>query len=239
MRVTVAMTDSGMVKGLGLKYQVLRGVFDERSRRQWAAAEAMSIGRGGISALVTATGMARNTIKVGIGEVRDRLSNPKAEISSRIRAIGGGRKALTTVDSELASELDRLVDPATCGHPETALRWTSKSTSKLAGELSKTGHQVSARTVAHLLKGAQYSLQSNRKTQEGKSNPDRNLQFEHIHRRVKSFQKRGQPVVSVDAKKKEIIGNHKNAGREWQQKHQPMQVKTHDFPDPKVGKAIP
>ena len=242
MCVTVLMADSATVRQLRqlrLKYRVLRGVFDERSRRQWAAAEAMSMGRGGISALVVATGIARNTICVGIRELTERLENPKAEISSRIRAAGGGRKALTTVDPELAGALDRLVDPATRGHPETALRWTSKSTTKLAAELSEHGHKVSDRTVARMLKAAQYSLQANRKTQEGKSHPDRNEQFEHIHSKVLEFLRRSQPVVSVDAKKKEIIGNHKNAGREWQRKKQPVQVKTHDFPDPKVGKAIP
>ena len=160
-------------------------------------------------------------------------------VIDRIRNPGGGRKSLTETDPELLSALEALVDPVTRGHPQSPLRWTCKSTAKLAEELQRKQHRVSVRTVAALLRGAGYSLQANRKTREGSSHPDRNAQFEYISEHVAVLQRQGQPVVSVDTKKKELVGEFKNAGQEWRPKGQPEQVKVHDFPDKELGKAIP
>ena len=212
---------------------------DERMRRQWAAAEATCLGWGGLTRVAAATGLARNTIAVGIGELEYRQEHPLEAVSIRIRDPGGGRKPLTQTDPGLQQALDALVDPATRGHPESPLRWTCKSTSKLAQELARQNHPVTDRTVAALLKEAGYSLQANRKTKEGSSHPDRNAQFEYIGRQVIACQKKGQPVVSVDTKKKELVGEFKNGGREWNPQGEPQKVKTHDFPDKKLGKAIP
>jgi hypothetical protein len=162
-----------------------------------------------------------------------------AECSERIRRPGGGRKPLTEADPELLTALEALVEPTTRGDPPSPLRWTCKSTHTLAEELSNQGHQVSDRTVAALLHGLGYSLPVNRKTKEGASHRDRNAQFEHISKRVKEFQRRGQPVVSVDTKKKELVGDFKNAGREWQPQGQPQQVRAKDFKDKELGKASP
>ena len=233
------MRDERAINQVGRKYRALQVVLDERARRQWAAAEAMSMGWGGISAVAEATCLDRNTITTGVRELEDRIANPGARVSKRIRIEGGGRKSVTEQDPGLTEALDRLIDPMTRGHPETGLRWTCKSTAKLAEELSKSGHPLSDRTVAHLLKEDGYSLQANHKTQEGSSHPDRNRQFEHIHQRVQEFQKQNQPVVSVDAKKKELVGNFKNPGREWQPSKHPIEVNTYDFPDPDVNKAVP
>ena len=208
-------------------------------RRQWAATEATALGWGGVSLVSIATGLARNTIAVGIGELEYRQSHPREAIALRIREPGGGRKPMTQTDPLLQQALDALVDPATRGHPESPLRWTCKSTAKLAEELTRQNHPVSDRTVAALLKQAGYSLQANRKTREGSSHPDRNAQFEYIGRQVVASQRRGQPVVSVDTKKKELVGEFKNAGQEWHPRGEPRKVKVHDFPDPKFGKAIP
>jgi len=212
---------------------------DERMRRQWAAAEASAFGWGGVTAVAAATGLARNTIAVGLCELGHRQAHPDEPVCLRIRAPGGGRKPLTETDPGLTRALDALVDPATRGHPESPLCWTCKSTSNLAEELQRQGHPVTDRTVATLLKRAGYSLQSNRKTKEGSSHPDRNAQFEYINKRAIAFQRRHQPVVSVDTKKKELVGEFKNAGEEWQPKGKPEEVKVHDFPDKKLGKAIP
>ena len=212
---------------------------DERMRRQWAATEACDLGWGGVTAVALATGLARNTIMVGARELQHRRPHPRAEVSLRLRGLGGGRKALTETDPGLQAALESLVDPATRGHPESPLRWTCKSTGKLAEELRGQNHSVSDRTVAALLKAAGYSLQANRKTREGSSHEDRNAQFEHISRRVLAFQKQGEPVVSIDTKKKELVGEFKNAGQEWEPQGKPMEVQVHDFPDKKLGKAIP
>jgi len=214
-------------------------MMDERMRRQWAATEAADLGWGGVSLVASATGLARNTIMVGGRELAHRLAHPKEPVSVQIRSPGGGRKRLTEVDPELEQALEALVDPATRGHPESPLRWTCKSTAKLASELQRQNHPVTDRTVARLLKAAGYSLQANRKTQEGSGHADRNAQFEYINQQVRTMQKLGQPVVSVDTKKKELVGEFKNAGAEWQPSGQPTEVKVHDFPDKKLGKAIP
>jgi hypothetical protein len=186
-----------------------------------------------------ATGLARNTIMAGARELDHRREHPKEAITVRIRRSGGGRKTLTETDPELQDALTALVDPVTRGHPESPLLWTCKSTAKLAAELRREEHVVSERTVAAMLKAAGYSLQANRKTQEGASHPDRNAQFEYINRQVLSFQGGSQPVISVDTKKKELVGEFKNPGQEWEAAGEPTAVNVHDFPDPRLGKAIP
>ena len=233
------MQDATRAERIRLKYEALSPLFDERVRRQWAAAEAESLGWGGVSLVAAATGLARNTIAVGIAELEYRRDNPLEAVSVRIRNAGGGRKLLTQTDPGLQKALDSLIDPVTRGHPESALLWTCKSTSNLAEELVRQNHRVSERTVATLLKEAGYSLQANRKTREGLSHPDRNAQFEYIARQATARQRQGQPVVSVDTKKKELVGEFKNGGREWNPKGKPREVNTHDFPDKKLGKAIP
>jgi Rhodopirellula transposase DDE domain len=221
------------------KYRQLSVRMDERMRRQWAATEATQLGWGGVSAVGQATGLARNTIMAGQRELARPAKERQKELLIRVRHPGGGRKPLTTQDPELLKALERLIDCGTRGHPESPLRWTCKSTAKLAGELCRRDHPVSDRTVAHLLKKAGYSLQSNRKTQEGASHPDRDEQFEYIGRQVMQFQRREQPAVSVDTKKKELVGHFKNAGREWRPQGKPVEVKVHDFPEAGRGKAIP
>jgi Rhodopirellula transposase DDE domain len=231
--------DAAVIECIRDKFNVLRPVMDERMRRQWAAAEATALGWGGTSAVALATGLSRNTIAFGIEELRQRQTEPDTPCGLRLRQPGAGRKSVTETFPGIEQALDRLVDPATRGHPESPLRWTCKSTRKLAEELSQQGFVVCDRTVAHLLQQADYSLQANRKTAEGKSHPDRDAQFRYIHQRVLAAQQRRQPVISVDTKKKELVGNFKNPGQEWQPQGEPEEVKVHDFPDKKLGKAIP
>ena len=212
---------------------------DERRRRQWAATEANALGWGGVALVARATGLARNTVAHGVREVAERAKAPNAPVPVLLRKAGAGRKRLTATDPTLLQALDALVDPVTRGHPESPLRWTCKSTHKLAEELQRQQHPVSDRTVAALLHQQGYSLQANRKTREGSQHPDRNAQFEYIHGQVLAFHKRRQPVISVDTKKKELVGEFKNAGQEWQPEGTPEEVQVHDFPDPELGKAIP
>ena len=233
------MQDATAIERIRQKYFWLSPVMDERMRRQWAAAEASALGWGGVTTVSAATGLARNTIATGVRELEHRQAHPGEAVDVRLRCIGGGRKPLTEIDPGLVKALDALVDPVTRGHPESPLRWTCKSTRKLARELQRQNHPVTDRTVASLLKQLGYSLQANRKTKEGSSHPDRNAQFEYINRQVIACQRRHQPVVSVDTKKKELVGEFKNAGEEWQPKGEPEKVKVHDFPDKKLGKAIP
>jgi len=214
-------------------------MMDERMRRQWAASEALEIGWGGVSAVAQATGLARNTVIAGTRELEYRQAHPAEPVTAGIRRSGGGRKSLVQSDPQLQEALEALLEPVTRGHPESPLLWTCKSTANLAEQLQRENHPVSDRTVAALLKEAGYSLQSNRKTKEGSAHPDRNAQFEYINRRVLAFQRKSQPVISVDTKKKELIGEYKNPGREWRPKGDPQRVNVHDFPDPKWGKAIP
>jgi hypothetical protein len=223
------------IENIRQKYTLLRAEMDERTRRCWAATEALTLGYGGISAVAQATRLARNTVAAGIREVQ----TPSRLPADRIRHPGAGRKPLSLADPELLAALDALVDPATRGDPGSPLRWTCKSTRRLAEELTGRGHPVSPSTVARLLRKAGYSLQANRKTREGASHPDRNAQFEFINRRIRRFQGRGWPVLSVDTKKKELLGDFRNGGREWQPKGCPEPVRVHDFMDPKLGKAIP
>ena len=227
------------VEQIHTKYLALLPLMDERMRRQWAAVEARNYGRGGINMVAQATGLSVNTIRKGLAEVTYRMTHPEEPVALRIRRKGGGRKRKTVSDPKLAQALAQLVEPITRGDPESPLRWLSKSTRRLATELTAQGHPVSERTVGRLLRAAGYSLQSNRKRQEGDSHPDRNAQFEHINATVLAFQERAQPAISVDTKKKELVGNFRNGGREWQPKGQPTVVQVHDFMDKTLGKAIP
>lgn len=201
----------------------------------------MELGWGGITVLGKATGMSATTIRAGIAEVRLRSKSRKRAISvtPRIRRAGGGRKPITDHDPELLSALEALVEPTARGEPDSALRWTIRSTRVLAETLTRQGHAVSHATVGTLLDQAGFSLQANRKTREGKSHPDRNAQFEYIHKLVKRFQRRAQAVVSVDTKKKELVGDFKNGGREYRRRARPAPVRVHDFLDKQLGKAIP
>jgi hypothetical protein len=224
------------------KYQALRPVMDEQVRRRWAACEAMAIGWGGITAVAAATGLSRPTLRAGIAEVHG--GAPHAEKgepteAQRIRRDGGGRRRLTAGDRTLLQDLQALLESSTRGDPQSPLLWTSKSTRHLADALVQQGHHVSHHTIARLLDDLHYSLQAHRKTTEGSSHPDRDAQFEHINTQVRAFQKRGQPVVSVDAKKKELIGDFKNAGRAWHRQGQPVKVRSKDFLAKQLGKGIP
>jgi len=234
------MQDAGLIGRIRQKFKSLSPVMDERMRRQWAAAEATAIGWGGVAAVVAATGMSHNTIGRGVRELQQRAKKRRpAAASKRIRRVGGGRKSIVEADPSILDALERLVEPLTRGDPESPLRWTCKSTRKLAEELQDQGHAVGERTVAMWLHRAGYSLQSNRKVREGDSHPDRNAQFEHINAEVVVFQRRGQPVISVDTKKKELVGDFRNGGREWRPQGEPDEVRVHDFQDPALGKAIP
>jgi len=229
------MVDATKVRAIRKKFRVLRSALDERQRRLWAAAESQALGRGGLSVVVQATGMAKTTILRGFREIRSR----DALAPGRIRRPGAGRKRAVVIDPTLATALEELVEPVTRGDPESPLRWTCKSTRRLASELVAQGYSVSHSLVASLLFDQGYSLQGNRKTKEGTSHPDRNAQFEYINRRVKRQLTAHQPAISVDTKKKELIGDFKNGGREWRPKGQPQEVRVHDFIDRKKGKAIP
>ena len=232
------MQDAKVEARIRRKFRLVAVELDERRRRQWAAAEARDVGWGGISLVARATGLSRPTIMAGLKEL-DLSTKNRAASAARVRSPGGGRRLLTQSDPGLLDALERLIDPATRGDPMSALRWTCKSTAKLAEELTRQNHPVTDRTVAMLLKQSGYSLQANRKMREGSSHPDRNAQFEYINRQVLMFQKQQQPVISVDTKKKELVGEFKNPGEEWQPVGKPQEVKVHDFPDPKMGKAIP
>ena len=224
------------------KYQALQGELDERARRLWAASEAKGLGYGGISAVARATGISISTIRNGLRELevpREASGVGSDTATRRIRRVGGGRHRLTHQDPQLTTALQGLVEPTTRGDPMTPLRWTCKSTGVLADELTHQGHAVSDRSVAALLHELGYSLQANRKTVEGASHPDRDAQFTHINAQVEAFQRRGPPVISIDTKKKELVGDFKNAGREWRPAGDPEQVRVHDFKDEEKGKAIP
>jgi len=229
------MPDATVVEWIRNKFVALVGELDERGRRRWAATEAASLGRGGIAAVAEATGISDRTIRNGIRELKSAETLP----ADRQRRPGAGRRAREVEQPKLVSALEALVEPVARGDPMSPLRWTCKSMRTLAEELQRQGFQISHTKVGELLKKQGYSLQANRKTREGKEHPDRNAQFEHINRRVKAYRRRGQPAVSVDTKKKEVLGNRKNAGRTYRRKRKPREVDTHDFPDEKLGKAIP
>ena len=221
------------------KFEALRGVMDEQMRRLWAATEARALGYGGVSVVARAIGLTRPTITAGIRELGDARQLVSMAPKHRVRRDGAGRPRLTDADTGLCPALEELVEPATRGDPMSPLRWTCKSVRTLAAELNRQGHPVSHQTVSEVLQSLGYSLQVNRKTREGAGHPDRNAQFEHIARRAKQFQRRGQPVISVDTKKKELVGDFKNAGQEWHPLGQPPVVQVHDFEDKELGKAIP
>ncbi len=229
------MPDAAIVESLRSKYLALVDHLDERGRRRWAASEAIAIGRGGIVAVAVATGLSDRTVKNGIAEIRD--PNPLA--SGRQRRIGGGRKASEYHTPDLQQAVERLVEPTERGDPQSPLRWTCKSLTNLQTTLREQGYQVGRTKIAGILKGLGYSLQGNRKTREGKDHPDRDAQFEHIAKRVKAYQNGRRPAVSVDTKKKEVLGNKANSGREYRPKGMPLEVDTHDFPDKALGKAVP
>ena len=234
------MLDPKIEETLQVKYEQLAPYLNETSQRIWAAVEALSLGHGGVTSVARATGLSRTTIHAGIDELASSQTEAfKVEDYGTVRRKGGGRKPIIERDPTVIADLEQWIDPGSRGDPESPLRWTTKSTTKLAQELQAKGHQVSQRTVCGLLWELGYSLQSNRKTQEGKSHIDRDAQFEQINQSVKQFQQRHQPVISVDAKKKELIGNYKQAGVEWEPKGEPTPVKTHDFIDKQLGKVIP
>lgn len=229
------MPDKEIVKWIQDKYNAIASDLDERARRRWAGAEARSLGWGGIAAVAMATGMSDRTVRNGIRE----LDDPQAADVSRQRQHGAGRKSREAEQPGLIEALLDLVEDSTRGDPMSALRWTCKSTRGLADELNRQQYQVSSTKVARLLRSQGYSLQANRKTVEGKQHPDRDAQFQYIARRVKAYKRSGQPVISIDTKKKETLGNMKNPGRTYRPKGEPTRVSTHDFPDKELGKAIP
>ena len=229
------MQDATIIKAIEGKYIELLDDLDERGRRRWAAVEARALGRGGITAVALATGLSDRTIRTGLKE----LDDPAPLASHRQRQRGGGRKPHTLTQPGLQDALDRLIEPTARGSPMNPLRWTIKSTYQLARALRKQGYEVSASSVRRLLVVMNYSLQGNRKTREGAQHPDRDGQFRHIAERVKARKRRGEPAISVDTKKKEVLGNLKNAGKTYRPQGDPEKVKTHDFPDPKLGKAVP
>lgn len=230
------MPDMKIVEWLGEKYEALAPLLTERSKRLWAATEAASLGRGGIAAVMLATGMSSATVNKGLAELEGAIETPA---DGRVRRPGGGRKSVRESQPGFSRALAELVEPTTRGDPERPLRWTCKSTSELSRELGREGFVASPRTVADELKRQEFSLQSNRKTREGKSHPDRDAQFRYISDQVTDFQRRNQPAISVDTKKKELVGDFKNGGREWRPQGKPVAVKVHDFPDPDTKKAIP
>jgi transposase len=219
------------------KYRMVQAVLDERGRRVWAAAEAISLPHGGVSLVAQATGLSRTTIHAGIREFESRKTKPLE--TGRSRRAGGGRKPLTFHHPDLLKALEQLVEPLVRGDPESLLRWTAKSTRHLADELQRQGYKIGDRKVAQLLHQMGYSLQANAKTLEGEQHPDRNAQFEYVSEQTGKFLKQGLPVISVDTKKKELVGNYSNRGQEWRPQELPQKTLVHDFPDKELGKAIP
>ena len=211
------------------KYNALKTIFDEKSRRIWAATEAGQLGRGGVTIVARATGLSRTTIYQGMIELENYKAESKKQQPARVRSPGGGRKPLVIKDSTIVQQLEALVDPVTRGDPESPLRWSCKSTRQLAKALSAQGHPIGRQKVSELLSDLGYSLQSNKKVREGSSHEDRDAQFSYINSQVKDFQSRGQPVISVDTKKKELVGDFKNSGREWQPEGKPEEVRTYDL----------
>jgi len=221
--------------GITQRFAAVRGILDERSRRLVAAAESATIGRGGVSAVSRATGMSRQVIRQGMAELSEVGTRPPG----RIRRPGGGRKRAVVQDPSLLRDLERLVEPVTRGDPESPLRWTCKSLRKLAEELRRLGHRTSHQLVGRMLHDLGYSLQANSKTLEGTNHPDRNAQFEYLNRKVKRQLQQHQPVISVDTKKKELVGDFKNNGRELRPRGDPEKVRVHDFIIPEQGRASP
>lgn len=226
---------AGSVVGIGQRYEEMSPVLDERGRRRFAAAEARAYGHGGVSVVSQLTGMARSTIARGLQEIE---RNDPVE-TGRVRRPGGGRKSKREQDSTLLSDLKRLVEPATRGDPMRPLQWTSKSLRHLSQALRAKGHAVCPHVVAGCLRELGYSLQANRKTREGSGHMDRDAQFQYLNDQATAFLAAQEPVISVDTKKKELVGNYKNNGQEWRPKAAPEAVNMHDFIDPKLGRAVP
>jgi hypothetical protein len=220
---------------IGERFRALAGELNERQRRLWAGAEALSHGRGGLAAVARATGMSPVTVANGMREVESGESIG----AGRVRRRGGGRKALAESDPTLLADLERLVADEARGDPESPLRWTAKSVRALAGALREAGHEIHFTSVAKHLRQLGYSMQANRKTKEGVSHPDRDAQFRHINDKVKAALDAGEPAISVDTKKKELVGDFNNGGQEWRQKGSPVEVRTHDFKDKVLGKVNP
>jgi hypothetical protein len=229
------MRNSSMEAAVRQRFAKLKTTWHERQRRLWAAVEAKSVGYGGVSLVHRATGISRRAIHAGLKELAAAGSFPP----QRVRRPGAGRWKLTKLQEGVTEALDALVEPTARGDPQSPLRWTCKSLRHLARALREQGFQISHQTVADLLHAADYSLQANRKTLEGNNHPDRDAQFNYINQKVKAFQRRDQPVISIDTKKKELIGNFRNGGREWRPQGKPIPVKVHDFKDQELGKGIP
>ena len=218
------------------RYGLMKGLLNERSRRRWAAAEARSHGRGGVAAVARAMGISEGTVRRGLAE----LDTGGEELEpARVRRAGAGRPGILEREPGLSEALDGLIDPVTRGDPESPLRWTSKSAAKLAEALREMGHEVVDRTVLRLLKAKGYSLQANRKTREGAQHPDRDAQFQHINQTVAAALAAGEPAISIDSKKRELVGDFKAVGREFELSGRPVEVRTHDFKDKDLGHAIP
>jgi hypothetical protein len=228
------MVDAGAIRR---RFKLIEQHLDERMRRLLAAAEAEAVGSGGISLVARATGVSRRAIRLGAQELKARGASAVA--GGRIRRPGAGRKRTVEQDPTLIADLEKLIEPTARGDPESPLRWTCKSVRRLAAELSQQGHRTSHRMVAALLRDLDYSLQANRKTIEGAHHPDRNAQFEYINARVRAALRAREPAISVDTKKKELVGPFKNGGREWAAQGQPTRVHVHDFVLPGLGRAIP
>lgn len=227
-------------KSVAIHYGRIRPFLDERGRRVWAANEAIRFGRGGIRAVAEALGMSQATVVAGVKELKGSPQQETGEPAYRQRRQGGGRKALTSKYPDLIRAIEEIVDPSTRGDPMAPLKWTSKSLENIREELGKSGYKVSATTIGTILsEQLEYSLQGLKKTREGSSHKDRNAQFEYLNRKCQEFQERCQPAISVDTKKKELVGDFKNGGREWRPKGQPEEVRGHDFEDKELGKAIP
>jgi hypothetical protein len=227
------MHETGVIKRIEETYAILLPHLNEKARRLWAACQARDLGWGGVSKVSNATGLSRVTIYSGLSELELSPQN------DRIRKKGGGRKRITTRFPKILTAVESLVEPLTRGDPESPLRWTCKSTRKLAEELSKKKYTVTQRTICDLLEELGYSLQSNRKTREGSHHPDRNAQFEFIYKKIKHFQNKGYPIISVDTKKKELLGNFRNTGKEFRPKGNPIEVECHEFPGKDIEKAAP
>ena len=223
-----------LVESLAAKFSALLPHLDERQRRLYLGSEARALGHGGIAAVATAAGLSRQTVAAGVGE----LEAGEAPLG-RARRRGGGRKRLTETDAGLTPALLSLVEPESRGDPESPLRWTTRSTRTLADELTRQGHRVSADTVAKLLKEENFSLQGNVKAVEGRQHPDRDAQFGYVNEQAREHRDAGDPVISVDTKKKELVGEFANGGREWRPAGRPERVNVHDFMDTQLGKAIP
>jgi len=234
------MNRDATLEAVRRKFELLHPLMNERMRRQWAACEALTLPRGGVTVVAQATGLSRTTIWAGLRELRHPEDRPDDDLSfERSRQDGAGRPFLEEVDPTLVGDLEALLEATTRGDPQSPLRWTCKSTRNLAEELNRQGHHVGYRTVAAILHDLDYSLQANRKTREGSSHPDRDAQFEYINRQVRTFQRAGQPAVSVDSKKRELVGDFRNAGREWRPAGCPEEVRAKDFPDNRLGKVTP